>query len=666
MRVCETATPAVVLACVSIALGLGAGCGGGAAATEPTPSRGSTDGSADGAGPWGGAGSCGDGVENGDETDVDCGGGCARKCGAGKGCETAADCDSGMCSANVCQSPSTCSDNLENGSESDVDCGGGCPKKCADGKQCVTASDCESGVCMDAKVCAAPSCTDTVKNGTESDADCGGGCPDPCSDGEGCVLPADCESGVCKANQCQAPACPDGVKQGMEACDGNDVGEATCGSTVAPGWIGKVGCTAQCALDASTCVTPATTYNALSAAHWSTHDVSTLNPKAKGFIGGAFDGRYLYLTPYAHGVVSRYDTQAKFDSASSWLHFDVWTATPGQPKFESSAFDGRYLYLVATYDTNVPPNITYSGLVARYDTQAPFDAAASWTSFDVATVNAGARGFQGAVFDGRYLYLVPNANMLVPLTYAGLVARFDTQAPFHAAASWSTFDVATVNPAAKGFHGGTFDGRYIYFAPTINKYPPYTLHGTVTRYDTQAPFNAAASWSTFDVTTVHPAAKGFHGAAFDGKYVYLVPQWGDVDPSGLVARHDTQAPFTSASSWSTFDVTTINAAAKGFTGAAFDGKYLYLAPYGDDKGNAYGTIARLDTQAQFSSASSWSTFDVTTVNAGAKGFQKAVFDGRFLYLVPFGNAINTYDGIVARFDAKSPFWLPKGWHVSFF
>jgi hypothetical protein len=45
--------------------------------------------------------SCTDGVRNGDETDVDCGGGCAP-CAEGKGCLANTDCLSGSCSEGVC------------------------------------------------------------------------------------------------------------------------------------------------------------------------------------------------------------------------------------------------------------------------------------------------------------------------------------------------------------------------------------------------------------------------------------------------------------------------------------------------------------------------------------------------------------------------------------
>lgn len=45
---------------------------------------------------------CGDGKRNGDETDIDCGGACPA-CADGEQCSAPADCESGSCSAGVCQ-----------------------------------------------------------------------------------------------------------------------------------------------------------------------------------------------------------------------------------------------------------------------------------------------------------------------------------------------------------------------------------------------------------------------------------------------------------------------------------------------------------------------------------------------------------------------------------
>jgi plastocyanin len=93
----------------------------------------------------------------------------------------------------------TCIDGVENGTESDIDCGGGCPG-CMAGKDCLAPEDCQSGICGGGK-CTAPTCSDGVKNGTESDLDCGGTCPG-CVVGKTCVFATDCESGLCKASLC--------------------------------------------------------------------------------------------------------------------------------------------------------------------------------------------------------------------------------------------------------------------------------------------------------------------------------------------------------------------------------------------------------------------------------------------------------------------------------
>jgi hypothetical protein len=117
--------------------------------------------------------SCSDGSRNGTETGVDCGGGQCAACGVGQGCAGPSDCQSGICTAGVCQAPS-CTDGLKTGNETDVDCGGACPA-CDDGDDCAIAADCTSGVCTGG-VCQVPTCGDGVRNGSELDVDCGGSC----------------------------------------------------------------------------------------------------------------------------------------------------------------------------------------------------------------------------------------------------------------------------------------------------------------------------------------------------------------------------------------------------------------------------------------------------------------------------------------------------------
>ena len=101
---------------------------------------------------------CTDGIQNGSETGVDCGGPDCAACptcndGIQNGNETGIDCGGPDCSACV-----SCNDGVQNGSETGVDCGG---------------PDCA----------ACPTCNDGVQNGSETGVDCGGPDCAPCSTG---------------------------------------------------------------------------------------------------------------------------------------------------------------------------------------------------------------------------------------------------------------------------------------------------------------------------------------------------------------------------------------------------------------------------------------------------------------------------------------------------
>src|SRR5690606_27722391 len=91
--------------------------------------------------------SCTDQRKNGSESDVDCGGSCPNGCALGQGCQGHADCTSNVCDAGTCSQPlPACDDGLHNGDETDVDCGGSCGA-CPDGAGCLGGGDCVSGVC---------------------------------------------------------------------------------------------------------------------------------------------------------------------------------------------------------------------------------------------------------------------------------------------------------------------------------------------------------------------------------------------------------------------------------------------------------------------------------------------------------------------------------------
>lgn len=197
------------------------------------PSSGGSAGAADGGGAGGssasggsaGSGgadvgpSCADSTQNGNESDVDCGGSCAA-CGAGKNCAAPGDCESQVCTAGTCVA-AACDDGVKNGSETTTDCGGGCP--CDVGSPCAAGGDCKSKVCTNL-LCAPPNCTDLQTNGQETDVDCGGPACPACADLKACNAAADCTSKVCTSSVCQAPTCTDVATNGDET-------DVDCGGT---------------------------------------------------------------------------------------------------------------------------------------------------------------------------------------------------------------------------------------------------------------------------------------------------------------------------------------------------------------------------------------------------------------------------------------------------
>jgi hypothetical protein len=157
--------------------------------------------------------SCEDGVQNGQETGVDCGGPDCPACptcndGIQNGQETGIDCGGPACEA--CDP--TCNDGIRNGQETGVDCGGPdcepCQVSCEDGIQNgqETGVDCGSPDCP-----ACPTCTDGIQNGQETGVDCGGPtcpvCP-TCTDGiqNGQETGIDCGGPDCAA--CPPDSCP--------------------------------------------------------------------------------------------------------------------------------------------------------------------------------------------------------------------------------------------------------------------------------------------------------------------------------------------------------------------------------------------------------------------------------------------------------------------------
>jgi len=187
---------------------------------------------------------CADGVKDGQETGVDCGGSVCDAlgdtCAVGQPCAVDADCTSGGCDAKtqLCTS-NECTDGILDGKETDVDCGGAvcdaAGDTCAVGQKCLVDADCSGGGGCDvtAKLCVATQCSDGTKDGQETDVDCGGtvcdALGDTCAVGQACLVNADCsKNGGCDvtSHECDATQCHDGTQDGAET--GVDCGGPVC------------------------------------------------------------------------------------------------------------------------------------------------------------------------------------------------------------------------------------------------------------------------------------------------------------------------------------------------------------------------------------------------------------------------------------------------------
>ena len=399
---------------------------------------------------------------------------------------------------------------------------------------------------------------------------------------------------------------------------------------------------------------------------WTTFDTLANNPPgAMGWYeGAAFDGRYLYFPTKAQapGVeILRLDTDADFHDPAAWTPFDAGAPPLGaRGGYTDAVFDGRYVYCV-------PANRTaFHGEVLRYDPSLPFTMPTSWEKFDYGDNCGGAcndpDGFTGGVFDGRFVYFVPTFNGTQD---SGEVMRFDTTGVFTNPASWQTFDAPAngVPGDPRGYAGGTFDGRYIYFAPVVRD-SGSTPHELVLRYDTISPFGQSTSWATFDASGICApdctAGVAYNGAVFDGRYVYFVPHSTAPVPNSAapVLRYDTAAAFNDAAGWAAYDVLINSPFAFGlYERATFDGRYIYFSPSSGGP-IAHGEALRYDTQGSFFAATSWSVYDYGADPLGCAadtnchdpdGFHGAIFTGRYVYFVASYNG-TAGSGEFMRYD----------------
>jgi hypothetical protein len=108
------------------------------------------------------------------------------------------------CGRVATENAATCDDAIQNGQESDIDCGVSCPTRCAQGQRCEDSDDCQSKNCVGG-VCFGIACDDSIMNGNETAVDCGGVCA-PCAPGQACKSNGDCRFECGTNGLCRHPA----------------------------------------------------------------------------------------------------------------------------------------------------------------------------------------------------------------------------------------------------------------------------------------------------------------------------------------------------------------------------------------------------------------------------------------------------------------------------
>jgi hypothetical protein len=99
----------------------------------------------------------------------------------------------------------------------------------------------------------------------------------------------------------------------------------------------------------------------------------------------------------------------------------------------------------------------------------------------------------------------------------------------------------------------------------------------------------------------------------------------------------------------------------GYPGVVFDGRYVYFVPF--NNGSVYsGEVMRYDTNGDFDDVASWATFDAEQQGIGTKttGYMGSVFDGRFVYFVPLAHDDVNHKEVL-RYDTAAEFSAPSSW-----
>ena len=164
-------------------------------------------------------------------------------------------------------------------------------------------------------------------------------------------------------------------------------------------------------------------------------------------------------------------------------------------------------------------------------------------------------------------------------------------------------------------------------------------------------FTTASNWTFFDMTSMDATASGYNAALVVGTNVYMVPDGHHNGALPTFVRYDASKAVNDSTAYQFVDAPTrggVLGDKYGWCEGVFDGTYAYYVPDLDENLGDSGNIVRYNTTTPFSlSGGGWDAFDMSTVNASATAYQSAIYDGhRFIYYIPFRNQL------IVRYDTQ--------------
>jgi len=231
--------------------------------------------------------------------------------------------------------------------------------------------------------------------------------------------------------------------------------------------------------------------------------------------------------------------------------------------YRGATFDGEFVYYSPYYS-----NYGRHAEMIRYDISRDFKDPNAWEHIKIPPkivwidngeeIIVNTSGFQGILYDEPFVYYVPYH---VDNKKGSVVLRYDTQMEFNnpdAFQHTGLFDV---------YEDGVVHKNFMYLSPHLDF---NNERNTVPlRYDSSKPFFDPNAWEQHDVKQ----NTSYIDAEVVMDKIFYAPWQTTNSTSSQIMIYDTNGSFKNDSSWEFIDIPY-----KGYSGAAFNGKYIVFSP----------------------------------------------------------------------------------------